>query len=177
MRLAQTRKHTGSNADLFKNVYSAVHFTGGDCKPCADKNGNQSGAANYGWQKDDGGYYRIGVVTMEGKGGFEGMVQMVHELGHAYDYANGNISDKGSMPDNVYTRDSLRPNGYWYNGVFTADDTVLLYQMHPNYMSNGSSRGEVFADIFVAWTLDAWNEDPANSQAVADAQAWMPHNP
>jgi len=97
---------------------------------------------------------------------------MVHELGHTYDYAMGDISE--TMPDNVYTRNSLRPNGYWYNGIFTADKIVLVWQMHPPKDGEDDSRGETFADIFVAWTFNVWNTDPAMAGAVTDAQAWMP---
>ncbi len=101
------------------------------------------------------------------------MLHMIHELGHAYDSAMGNISE--TMPDNVFTRDSLRPNGYWHNGIFTKDDMVFGYQMHPLTMDeNGKSRGETFADIFVAWTMNAWNTDPAKAGAVQAAQDWMP---
>lgn len=114
----------------------------------------------------------IGIATMVDDGGIRGMTQMVHELGHTYDYAMGDISE--TMPDNVYTRNSLRPNGYWYNGIFTADKIVLVWQMHPPKDGEDDSRGETFADIFVAWTFNVWNTDPAMAGAVTDAQAWMP---
>lgn len=105
-----------------------------------------------------------------------GARQMVHELGHIYDYVierdTGRRSD--AMPDNVFTRNSLRPNGYWYNGVFTAQDDRLLWQMHPLSMTNGGSRSETYADIFVAWTYNAWNANPKYAGAVSAAQGWMP---
>jgi hypothetical protein len=167
-----------SATGAFKNVYGAVHFQwgcGDDCRS-KDKNGkaygNEGGAFAAGWQANNGdGYNLIKIATMLDDGGIRGMRQMVHELGHIYDYAKGT---SGTMPDDVYTRDSLRPNGYWYDGTFYEQDDVLLWQMHPLSMSNGDSRSETFADIFVAWTLDAWNTNPANADAVQAAQDWMP---
>jgi len=182
-RLGASSGDTAINT--FKGIYGAVHFQmggcGDDCKS-KDKNGKaygkEGGAFSSGWQSNHGdGYFLIKIATMEDNGGFRGILQMIHELGHTYDYAvelNTGSRRSAAMPDNIANRDSLRPNGYWYNGKFTEQDDVLLWQMHPLSMGNGDSRSEIFADIFVAWTLNAWNTDPKFAGAVQAAQDWMP---
>ena len=115
---------------------------------------------------------------MVDNGGIRGIIQMVHELGHNFDYAmqkSGGRTTSENMPANVYTRASLYPNGSFNaDGSFTENDEALLLQMHPLSMKNGDSRGETFADIFVAWTFNVWNYHPENAKDVAKAKAWMP---
>jgi len=174
-----------SASEAFLAEYGYVHFKWGCGDDCREKDkkgkpiGKEGGAFAAGWQSNNGnGYFLIKIGTMEDDGGMRGMIQMVHELGHIYDYVierNTGSRRSGAMPDNVYTRNSLRPNGYWNNGIFTVDKTVLLWQMHPPG-KNGDSQSEAFADIFVAWTFNVWNTstDPLNVDAVSAAQAWMP---
>jgi RHS repeat-associated protein len=97
---------------------------------------------------------------------------VVHELGHAYDNSlyNPNTRKRASdnMPD-VFVGNRfliLRPNidrasGELCNKCFDWQQNRTL------------SRGETFADMFLAWTYGAWNQDPMNAVLVTDAQTWM----
>lgn len=97
-KLAQTTKEIETGAEAFMNVYGAVHFQwgcGDDCRS-RDKNGipygDEGGAFASGWQANNGnGYFLIKIATMVDNGGFRGMLHMVHELGHTYDYTSVSI--------------------------------------------------------------------------------------
>lgn len=43
------------------------------------------------------------------------------------------------------------------------------WQQHPD----PNSQSETFADMFVAWTYNAWNTDVNNAGYVTSAQNWM----
>lgn len=62
----------------------------------------------------------------------------------------------------------LRPN--------PGDPRYYDWQQHPPAMDEaGWSGTETFADMFIAWTYDAWNTNTAveNVTAVDVAQTWM----
>ncbi len=95
-----------------------------------------------------------------------GVKNVVHELGHAYNDSFGSSAPTGgaanSMTDDMAGRRNqmLRPN-----------DPAGRYdwQQHPD----SNTQSEVFADMFIANTYNAWNIDPANSQWVNEAKMWM----
>jgi hypothetical protein len=90
---------------------------------------------------------------------------VVHEMGHAFDWTTYNSDDRtrasNHMPGAITRETALRPNvpsGRWD------------WQQHP-----GADGAEFFADMFIAWTYDAWNvsTDPQNVAAVNVAQSFM----
>ncbi len=90
---------------------------------------------------------------------------VVHEMGHAFDWTTYNSDDLTRASNHMsadFTRDTvLRPN---------VPTGRLDWQQHP-----GAGGAELFADMFVAWTYNAWNTstDPLNVAIVNDAQNWM----
>jgi hypothetical protein len=93
---------------------------------------------------------------------------MVHELGHAYDwthYDDGTKTRASNYMLGGLTRDNvLRPN--------MVDGEVV-----PKYwdwqQSGTNTPNEVFADMFLAWVYDAWNDNPKFWSRVRVAQNWM----
>jgi len=85
---------------------------------------------------------------------------VVHELGHVY---NNMLSWKPvrNMPDWIEKQADLilRPNDF---------KGRLDWQQHPN-----GGKSETFADMFIAWTYDAWNLRFDNYRWVRSAQIWM----
>ncbi len=94
---------------------------------------------------------------------------VVHELGHVFDnsltYPDPNTGrarrPDQDMPSGLTRETILRPN---------VPTGRLDWQQHP-----GADGGEFFADMFIAWTYNAWNTstDPKNVVAVGIAQDWM----
>jgi hypothetical protein len=87
---------------------------------------------------------------------------VVHELGHLYQDAAGNLSLSG------LSRDALIPNPC---------DGCYYWQQHPPSMNenNEDIPTELFADSFLAWVFGAWNTDPKRNivLAVDKAQTTM----
>jgi len=97
-------------------------------------------------------------------------------LGHAYDHSlhDGPRSDPAISPFLTQRDRILRSN--------PVCDNCYDWQQHPPSMDAlGFTPGETFADMFIAWTYDAWNTQPENALQVEAAQSWMnnwlPHNP
>ena len=94
---------------------------------------------------------------------------VVHELGHAFDN-----SLTYTDPDTGRARrpDQDMPGGLTRNLVLRPNPIPgrLDWQQNPTNTSN-----EFFADMFIAWTYDAWNTSTAieNVLAVGVAQNWM----
>jgi RHS repeat-associated protein len=96
---------------------------------------------------------------------------VVHELGHAFD---NSLAYPDPNPDPVIGR-MRRPDEDMPSGM--TRDTVL----RPNpiagrldwQQSDQNTSNEIFADMFIAWTYDAWNTDSANQKRVTAAQAFM----
>ena len=89
---------------------------------------------------------------------------VVHELGHVFNNAVGTISMQGEFVDKRYS--ILRPNGTMYEGS-------PIWQYH----KDNTSPGETFADFFVAWTFNVWNDDTytydTNNPTPYNAREWM----
>ena len=90
---------------------------------------------------------------------------VVHELGHAFDWTHYDPVSKTRASNHMsgaFTRNTvLRPN---------------QYAGRPDWQqSTDNTSSEIFADMFVAWTFNAWNTDTAieNVLAVNSAQTWM----
>ena len=101
---------------------------------------------------------------------------VIHEIGHAYN----NQLNKALETD----------LGLWPNWTAIVEQRNLILRPNPEcddcwywQFNRTQSATETFADMFVAWTYNAWNTStaPENVIAVNNAQAWMnkwlPHNP
>ena len=101
---------------------------------------------------------------------------VIHEIGHAYN----NQLNKAPETD----------LGLWPNWTAIVEQRNLILRPNPEcddcwywQFNRTQSATETFADMFVAWTYNAWNTStaPENVIAVNNAQAWMnkwlPHNP
>jgi len=90
---------------------------------------------------------------------------VVHELGHAFDWTHYDPASKTRASNHMsadFTRDTvLRPNP--------------MAGRRDWQQSDENTSSEIFADMFIAWTFNAWNTstDPLNVAAVTDAQTWM----
>ena len=182
-QLAQ--EHGGTVVSAFKAAYSGgINITFGaankDHDPITGKpTGNDFNHPNAGpgCQSpilDSGGCTtsptQIDFWTMAGDGDSYGneltndIYNAVHEFGHAYDYGHGYPSN-GSY--GILSRAALRGNGI---------GECCMFQQHPPSMNaNGDeNQGELYADTFLAWTLNAWNTSPLYQNAVGLAQGYMP---
>jgi hypothetical protein len=90
---------------------------------------------------------------------------VIHELGHAYDWTQYNPNDRTRASNHMspdFTRNMvLRPNEY---------------AGRPDWQQSAeTTSSEIFADMFIAWTYNAWNTstDPLNVAVVTGAQNWM----
>jgi hypothetical protein len=163
---ASTRENGESASEAFGAVYGHVTIgwggtgaTGTEC-PSVTSGGCTSSS------------HQINFWSMTGhlQNDMARMIKnVVHELGHAFDnsltYPDPDTG-KSRRPDQDIpggiTRDTvLRPN---------VPDGRLDWQQHP-----GANGPEFFADIFLAWTYNAWNTntDPQNVAALNVAQGFM----
>lgn len=131
------------------------------------------------------GRNRINFWSMSGDNDIYGntisrhVYNVVHEFGHVYNNRHDSGPsldlDNGSRTLRDQRGDFLHPNGidnYPTNGAFYPHSTYWNLQQHPpEYDVLGWSGSETFADMFVAWTFDAWNVDHA--ALVSEAQRWM----
>ena len=150
----------GNGATAFQEALGGINFTWGDANANAYCAGNTGGGCT-------SNSHQINFWGMSGDGTYQferGIKNVVHELGHAYDNRLG-TGPRLDMGAEIYNnRDRiLRPN------PVVAGYELLDWQQHPHDVSPS----EVFADMFIAWTYDAWNTDPYNAQVVSDAQTWM----
>lgn len=156
-------------AMAFSMVYGAVHFQWGNCQACGG-----SGGYSYGYQKKEG-HHLIAFESITGIRYDEtierGVKNVVHELGHIFNQIQG----RGPSDDLDNNRSDLRLN----RGLFLRPNEPANrwnWQQHPPEMDEqGWSGSETFADMFVAWTYDAWNTSTniENVLAVDNAQSWM----
>ena len=115
-------------------------------------------------------HIRFWSLSGHGQGDIFRMVKnVVHELGHAYDNSLGYYNEDQvwirRSTGMTFTRDVLRPNRV--NGEISPRHWD--WQQSPSNNSN-----EIYADMFIAWTYNAWNFDINYAQEVSDAQEWMP---
>jgi hypothetical protein len=90
---------------------------------------------------------------------------VVHELSHMLNAVRGDDLFNSSVNDFVSLRsDILRPEEL-RNGHY-------IYWQHNKLAENY----ETFADMFVAWTFDAWNTGPKNTALVNRARDTMTTN-
>jgi RHS repeat-associated protein len=160
-QFASERGQGESSSAAFGAVYGHVNVTWGGT-------GAQGGCA---------GVTRGGCTTNSHQINFWSMSSysevknVVHELGHAFDASLGYKPriDLGLQHAEFLNRNLvLRPN--------PVCDNCYDWQQHPPSMDElGKTPGETFADIFIAWTYNAWNTstDPQNVAVVNAAQTWM----
>ncbi len=160
-QFASERGKGESGSEAFGAVYGHVNFKweggAGTCGGVATSSGGCTDGA-----------HDIRFWSMSGQllNDVNRMVKnVVHEMGHAFDWTTYNSDDltraSNHLPGGL-TRDTvLRPN---------VPSGRLDWQQHP-----GADGAEFFADMFIAWTYNAWNpsNDPLSIAAVGNAQDWM----
>jgi hypothetical protein len=156
-RLASRRGLGETASEAFGAVYDhlTIQWEGGS-GTCGGKGGVESGGCTDGPHQ-----IRFWSLSGHGQNAIDRMTKnVVHELGHAFDWITGRQSNDMSAD---FTRDALlRPN------ITTSEGPRWDWQQSPNNSGN-----EIFADMFIAWTYNAWNNDPANETTVGDAQGFM----
>jgi RHS repeat-associated protein len=96
---------------------------------------------------------------------------VVHELGHAFAYhwsasipgSDGEAIPNPAHPYNVFPGSFLtdQPDSW----PVSPTSAGLTWRQHPSRFDNGvSSRGEVFADMFLGWTFNKWGSGEIGSQ-------------
>jgi hypothetical protein len=151
-------ERAGSSSQAFVAVYGhmTLQWEGG-VGICGDPNK----PVDSGGCTDNSHQIRFWSMSGHGQNDISRMMKnIVHEFGHAYDNILG--SPSGDMSPDFTRNTLLRPNQKTELG------TRWGWQQSPDTASN-----EVFADMFIAWTYNAWNNDPANATTVGDAQNWM----
>lgn len=169
-QFASQRHQNESSADAFQAVYDHVALI---WKGSPGKCGNDY--VSSGGCTDGPNQVRFWSLSGQLDTDLVRMVKnVVHEFGHVYNdghhYGPSTNLDNGTLRFNRPL--FLRPN--------MADGEISPnhydWQQHPPEMdADGWSGGETFADMFVAWTYNAWNTNSAteNVNAVSEAQAFM----
>jgi hypothetical protein len=156
-RFAAARGLGETASEAFGAVYDhlTIQWEGG-----SGSCGNNTGVSNGGCT-DGAHQIRFWSLSGHGQNDIDRMAKnVVHELGHAFDWIKGRPSNDMSAD---FTRNTLlRPN------ITTSQGTRWDWQQSPDNTGN-----EIFADMFIAWNYNAWNNDPANETTVGDAQSWM----
>ncbi|MCU0485605.1 MAG: RHS repeat-associated core domain-containing protein, partial [Anaerolineales bacterium] len=162
-RLAEIRGKGESSSDAFKAVYGYVKLeweeSAGDC---------QGIPADAGGCTDNAHKIRFWSLSGQMYDDTPRMVKnVIHELGHAFDNSLGYKDSVGK---------SRRPDQDMSAG-FTRDTVLLpnpLADKRWNWQqSSQTTSNEVFADMFIAFTYDAWNNDPMNAAIASDARSWI----
>ncbi|MBI3168643.1 MAG: hypothetical protein HYZ22_09205 [Chloroflexi bacterium] len=162
--------HTATSA--FRSIYDeGVNFTWGSEHATGDCAIVMSGGCT-----SNG--HQINFWSMAGDGDdmFAMTGNVIHELGHAYNNGLGKAPEKDLAK--------------WTNWTSIVLNRRLILRTNPEcddcyywQFNRDMTATETFADMFVAWTYDAWNTstDPKNVLAVDNAQSWLnnwlPHNP
>ncbi|GAB1471727.1 hypothetical protein MASR2M66_26050 [Chloroflexota bacterium] len=98
------------------------------------------------------------------------MKNVIHELGHAFNnslaYPNPNDPLKIRKPDNDMSSTFTRT-------LLLLNQSSALGQRWEWQQSPEVTSSEIFGDMFIAWTYNAWNTDPRNATNVNEAQIWM----
>ena len=162
-KFASERGIGETSSDAFREVYGRVTM---QWEGSAGKCGNTTGVSNGGCT-DGAHQIRFWSLSGHGQNDINRMIKnVVHELGHAYDWTHYDPSTKTRASDYIssdFTRDALlRPN------LKTSEGQRWNWQQSDKNTSN-----EIFADMFLAWTYGAWNNDPLNIAVVNSAQSWM----
>ncbi len=155
-KFASERGLGESDRTAFVAVYDHIEMKWeGGAGMCGDDPADSGGCTD--------GAHQIRFWSLSGHGQSEVSrmaKNVVHELGHAFDWTQGRPSNNMS-PD--FTRDTLlRPN------LRSSDGQRWEWQQ-----SDRNTDNEIFADIFIAWTYNVWNTDPVNAANIDDAKSWM----
>ncbi|KAF0107836.1 MAG: Nematicidal protein 2 [Anaerolineaceae bacterium] len=152
--------------DAFNRVYGSMEFKKENGSGMCGNTEVSGGACT-----DSATKIRVWSLSGHGSDDIKRMTKnVVHELGHAYDRINGYHWASSSMPgwmtsDETNARTHvLRPNQY--EGRYDWQQTGIN---DPFY---GSS-SEIFADMFIAYVYNAWNQNSRYEGYVTQAQGWM----
>lgn len=146
-------------AEAFRAIYDHVNFQWeGSAGTCGNV------AVNSGGCTDSAHQIRFWSMSGQMYNEMDRMVKnVVHELGHAFDWTRYDPVTKTRASNHMssdFTRDTvLRAN--------------LIAGRRDWQQSRDNGSNEVFADMFIAWTYNAWNTDPLYATEVNAAQAWM----
>jgi len=159
-KFASERALGETGGDAFTAIYGHMRFIWGskDAEPiiCANTTGGgcTSSATQINFWSMAGDYDEPSLSQP-----FRMVKNVVHELGHAFYNFLGRPE---GMPGGTTRETVLRPN--------PAGPERWDWQQ-----SKGTEPSEVFADMMIAWTYNAWNTstDPKNVLAVDNAQNWM----
>ena len=161
----------GSAAQAFRNAYQgkqglptmflwgAGGYTGGynigECQ------GDDVGGCTVG---QSGSVYLIVFFSFLSTDSQWRMNNVVHELGHLFNDLHGGYPMSFAGNYAAQRKELLRPQ-----------EGTTVWQMHAIYDPNTPSitNPEMFADMYVAWTYDAWNRDPLNEDLVKNATTQM----
>jgi hypothetical protein len=148
--------------ELFQSVYGDMTFLRGNHRADGSTSGLTSECAGIGTGGCTNGNI-INFVSISGGMNNE-MDRMahngVHELGHSYDH-NLSYDPRLDMPLEIYNNRGSILRANEYPGRLNWQQNLTV------------SSGETFADMFIAWTYNVWNNYPQNTTLVADAQRWM----
>jgi RHS repeat-associated protein len=141
----------------FRNIYNTslanpLVFRYGNCPNC-----NNTGGYTYGARL-------IAFASLSSRSEERRVNNVIHELGHAFDWAMAETLGEDNMPREVLDR-------YWNNNPFprrsTLDakkDTGYYGLAGPRnqrvwHLNPEGSAPEEFADTFLAWTMGAWETE------------------
>jgi RHS repeat-associated protein len=138
-----------------------------ECYECRSKDKIEECGDNFSGDCGAGGAYtvrsthiKIASLTGGSRNDKDRMTRnIIHELGHAYNAALGGAPTE-NMPDNFPDQREL----------------ILMTDIkgRPDWQQNTTkSASETWADMFVAWTYNVWNDKPKNQNLVREAQTWM----
>jgi len=159
-KFASKRGMGESASEAFRAVYDHLRIKWeGGAGACGTDTGVDSGGCT-----DGANQIRFWSLSGHLQNDMTRMIKtVVHELGHAFDWTTLNPEDRtrasNHLPGGIGRDTVLRPN---------EPAGQLDWQQHP-----GADGNEFFADMFIAWTYNAWNTNPVNQKRVSVAQGWM----
>jgi hypothetical protein len=166
----------GTNgANAWAQVYGNVEFEwDSECYNCRTEEIIAQCGNNFAGECAAGGAYtesatHIIFASMTGEAAmqsFRMVKNVVHELGHAFDNSLGN------QP----RLDLFNNHRAWIDNrerILAPNPVVSGYERLEWQQNKLKVNYETFADMFIGWAYNTWNNDPANANDVKAAQTWM----
>ncbi len=173
-KFTEKRKNGETAADAFIAVYGGLNFKkeeegsvgicGDPTKPVASGGCTDNAHDIRFWSMSGHADNGIGDINRM-------MKNVVHELGHAFNnslsYQDPNDPLKTRKPDNDMSSTFTRA------ALLLLNQSSSLGQRWEWQQSLDNTGSEIFGDMFIAWTYNAWNADPFYATEVNAAQGWM----